>query len=144
VGEEPLGLAQVGLDVGGTPVLCAAERVLRTGHEVLVVVRVDHVCPRRRRLRHLVHVLGAQRAGSEIEELVDSGVLGQVTNGAEQERPVLPRHGLEVAEGRDRVPRRLLVGRRMAVPAEVVVVHASRAGATAGPLRSRRGSQVRF
>ena len=125
---NPPGIAHVVADDGRA--VDAVQHVPAVRDDHGVVVDVDHPAVRRGPPLapgpdDVVHAVHAGQPGTDVEELPDPQVAGQVANGPPEEAPVLqrgPAH-LVLADRRERPPRGLPVGREVVLTAEHVVVH---------------------
>ena len=90
--EDALGGVQVGVEVDGPALGCAAEQGVRVGQHDGVVVDVDDPGVRGGALRDLVGVVGGRQAGADVEELAYALLVGQVADGASQEVPARDGH----------------------------------------------------
>jgi hypothetical protein len=74
LGQDPAGLAQVGVDVAGGTVWPAGQQRPRDGQHHRIVVYVHHPGLRRAGLGYLVGVAGGRDAGADVQELADPGL----------------------------------------------------------------------
>jgi hypothetical protein len=78
IGEAPLRVAQVGVDVGGGSLGGAGQQRAGVDEHDRVVVDVHHARGGIDALGHLVQVGAGGDPGPDVEELADPGLLGQV------------------------------------------------------------------
>lgn len=67
-------------------------------------------------------VVGGRQAGADVEELPDTGLLGQVTDGPPEQAPILHCHDPDGREELGDLVAGLPVGREVVLAAEQVVV----------------------
>jgi len=123
LGEDPVGVAQVRVDVlGGAARLAGQERPRVRQHD-RVIVHVDDPGLGRDRLGDLMGVARCRDASANIEELADPRLPGQEANGPPEEGPVGPAAGGEARVDLEPGLHRLAVGRVVVLAAEQVVIH---------------------
>src|SRR5262249_43294468 len=156
LGQDPPGVAQVGVDVVGVPLLAADQQCAGVGQDHRVVVHVDHVAAGRDVLRDLVGVVRGRDAGADVEELADPRLPGQVTHRAGQEGAVGADRVNDVRIGLDRLLTGRPVGGEIVLAAQPVVIDAGDvrhagvevqghfAGALRGAVTAIRGRRAAF
>jgi hypothetical protein len=123
VPQDPVGLAQVGLDHEGA---VAGQQGAAVRHHHRVVVHVHDPGVGGDLLGDLVDVAPGRQAAAEVDELADAGLAGQEADGPAQERPVVLDH--LAGDGRDaeELVGHLTVGGEVVLAAQEVVVDAGR------------------
>src|SRR6185437_13173773 len=124
--EDLVRVAQVGIDVVGGTVAGAGQQRAGVGQHDRVVVRVHDPGGRRDLLGDLVDVRTGGDAGTDVEELPDAGVVGQVGHRTLHERPVGPDVAHDRRPGRHHRLAGRPVGGEVVLAAQPVVVDPGR------------------
>jgi hypothetical protein len=86
-GQDLVGVAHVGVDVGRDPLRSAGQQGAGVGQDQGIVVHVDDPGVGGDSLGDLVGVVGGRQAGADVQELANLGLTGQVADGAGEELP---------------------------------------------------------
>jgi len=123
LGEDVVGVADIGVDVLGGAFPGAGEQRAGVGKDDRVLVDVDDPGLGRDGLGDLVGVACGGDVGADVEELPDACPAGEVADGAAEERPVgLGAEGY-VRPDLDRCVGGGPVGGVVVLTAELVIVH---------------------
>jgi hypothetical protein len=90
VGEDPLGDARIGVEVGARAFGAAGQQRPRVQQHHRIVVDVDDAAVGGDLLGHLVRVVSAGQSRTDVEVLPYPSFARQVPNGADEERAVRP------------------------------------------------------
>jgi hypothetical protein len=85
--QDLVGVAQVGVEVGGGALGAAGQQGAGVGEHLRVVVDGDDAALRRHRLGDPMGVVGRGQAGADVEELTDARLAGQGPDRTGEEGP---------------------------------------------------------
>jgi hypothetical protein len=124
-GQDRIGVANVGLDVGGAALRGGGEQGARVDQDERVVVNVDDPGRGLDRLRDLMDVVRRRQARADVEELPQAGVAGQEPDCAAEEGAILARGDARVGRLEQHLCGRLPVGGEIALAADEIVIDPS-------------------
>ena len=130
-GEDDVGVAEVGLDVGGPGRVAGPQQLVGVGQHHRVVVDRDHPGVGGGAQGDGLDVVGVGDARPDVEELADAGLGGEPADGPPEERPVGAGLGpgvVHAAHERRDLAGGVAIHGEVVRPAEQVVVDPGRVG----------------